>query len=177
MPIVRTNILTVLAIGSLYILVQPAYAQHQSEIELHYQMVETERQAIITATLPLTDTEATTFWPLYSEYRRDVKKTEQRRLELLELFSKNVESLSRQDTEHLTSSAAEIDVDRQKLKRKYFSRFAKSLSGAKLFRYYQIETKLEAIHRVKWTQKVPLASIENDGDEMYFGLEQQVRRD
>ncbi len=166
----RTKSIAMLAIGILVAASGFAHAQTQSAYELRHQIVETERQAIITSSLPLTDNEASSFWPLYAKYREEIKETDDRRLELLQHFSEHMQNLDSKEADYLVSNANELDVDRQKIKRKYFDRFSRIISGAKLFRFYQIETKLEAIHRVNWTQQVPLAAPDEEFDAPIFEI-------
>ena len=153
-------------------LTQPAGAQQQSAYELRHQVIETERQAIVTSSLQLTDSEAASFWPLYAEYRDEIKTTDDKRVKLLQYYSENIQGLDSKKADYLVSNATDLDVDRQKIKRKYIDRFSRVLDGATLFRFYQIETKLEAIHRVKWTQQVPLATPEETVDFTVFEIEE-----
>ena len=44
------------------------------EIALSRAQIQAERQAIVTATLDLTEAEAKVFWPLYRDYRAEVDK-------------------------------------------------------------------------------------------------------
>jgi hypothetical protein len=61
----------------------PAAAQVRSEIELTRQQIQTERQALVTAGMELTDEQAKAFWPVYREYRAELAPIGDRQVELI----------------------------------------------------------------------------------------------
>lgn len=136
-----------------------ANAQHQTEYELQHQLAETERQAIVAENLPLAESEAEAFWALYLEYRAAVKKMDDRRLSLLRRYANSIENLPAAEGQRLVKDALRTEKDRQALKQRYLRKFERVLHGQRLFRYYQVETKLDAVQRYGWTQQIPLAPV------------------
>ena len=134
-------------------------AQHETEYELQHQLAETERQAMVAANLPLLDSEAEAFWDLYLEYRAAVKKMDDRRANLLRRYANSYEEMSGKDGAGIVTDALRTEKERQALKQRYLKRFARLLPGQRLFRYYQIETKLDAMQRYGWTQLIPLVPV------------------
>ena len=160
------------AIGMCAIAPSVAVAQSQTEYEVAHQMIETDRQAIVAMNLPLNDEEAKEFWPLYQEYRSKIKEMDDVRRELLKEFAGNFENLAAEDAQKITKRALALDVDRQRAKRRYLNKFDGIITGARLFRFYQIETKLEAITRFGWTRQIPLALVSEDDVESNEVIEQ-----
>ena len=153
------------ALGMSLVAPGAALAQSQTGYEVEHQIMETKRQAIVAMNLPLTDEEAEDFWPLYQEYRDALKELDAGRRNVLQEFAGNFNDLDDAEAQSITDRALSLDVDRQRAKKRHLKKFDKVLSGARLFRFYQIETKLEAMHRFNWTQQIPLALEAGDRGE------------
>lgn len=136
-----------------------AGAQNQTAYELQHQVAETERQAVIGVNLPLLDSEAEEFWALYLKYRTATKEMDDKRLNLIRRFANAMEDLSSDEGKRLVLDALRVEKKRQALKERYLKKFARLLPGQRFFRYYQIETKLDAMQRFDWTQQIPLAPV------------------
>jgi len=144
---------------SLALLSHSVDAQHQTEYELQYQLRETERQAVVAANLTLLDSEAAAFWAMYREYRAAAKEMDDQRLSLLRRYADSYEDLPSKEGKGLVTDALRVEEKRQALKQRFLKKFARLLPGQRLFRYYQIETKLDAMQRYGWTQQIPLAPV------------------
>ena len=150
---------TVIAFCAILLLSRAADAQHQTEYELQHQLAETERQAIVAANMPLAESEAALFWDVYREYRAAVKEMDDQRLNLLRRYASSYENLPAEKGERLVTDALHVEERRQALKKRYLKKFARLLPGQTFFRYYQVETKLDAIQRYGWTQLIPLVRV------------------
>jgi len=133
------------------------YAQNQTEYELQHQMAETERQAMVAGNLPLLDSEAEAFWKLYLEYRAAAKEMDDTRANLIRRFAGSFQDLDDKEGQRLVTDALRVEEQRQALKKRYLKIFTRVLPGQRMFRYYQIETKLDAMQRYGWTRHIPLA--------------------
>ena len=136
-----------------------AGAQGQTDYELIHQLAETERQAVIAASLPLLDSEAEQFWALYLEYRAAAKEMDDARRNLIRRYANSYDALASDEGKQLVTDALRVEDKRQALKQRYLRKFTRLLPGQRLFRYYQIETKLDAMQRYDWTRQIPLAPV------------------
>jgi len=68
-------------------------------------------------------------------------------------------TVSAQDESEYERLHREADLKRQKLKQKFFEKFSHVLPGSKLIRYYQIESKLDAVKRYFWTSGVQFVPL------------------
>ncbi len=136
-----------------------AQAQSIADYELAQRNAETERMAMVAANMPLQDSEADRFWDLYRQYRAAAGELDDARASLLRRYERSIDDLSDEEGRQIVANALRVETDRQSLKKLYTNRFAEILQGQRLFRFYQIETKLDAIQRYDWTQWVPLAPV------------------
>jgi len=136
-----------------------AGAQDESEYERLHREADIERQAMVAENLPSLDSEAERFWELYHEYRIADRDMDDQRVELLGIVEEANEAFSDDDGKRIVMEALRIERQRQALKQRFFERFSLVLPGSKLIRYYQIETKLDAVKRYYWTSGIPLAPV------------------
>ena len=142
----------------------PLFAQDDAEraairgaIEMQRQVTEAQRTMIVTDNVPLTATEAEQFWPLYREYRAEVAELNDRRLSIIEEYAKNWESLDDEEAMKLLNSSFRLETDRVKLSKKYSKKLNKTMPGAKVVRFMQIERRLDAVIELKLRNSIPLA--------------------
>ncbi len=134
----------------------------QTEYELAHEVEEAERRATVAANLPLLDSEAEAFWDLYLEYRAADKEMDDQRADLMRRFGESYEDLADDEGNRLVTDTLGLEEQRQLLKKRFLEKFARVLPGQRLFRYYQIETKLDAKKRHDWTQLIPLVPVSQE---------------
>jgi len=150
--------LIVLAIA-LSLIHMTASAQGESEYERLHRESDIERQAMIAENLPLLESEAEAFWDLYLEYRVADREFDDQRVELLRYFEEAEDVFTDDEGKRIVTEALRIEKQRQALKQRFFERFSLVLPGSKLIRYYQIESKMDAMKRYFWTSGVPFAPL------------------
>ena len=132
-------------------------ARQADKQRLDYQAIEEARRTNVARNIHLSKTESSRFWALYDDYRTATSTFDARRTELLMRLSKQVDDLSDGEGRLLMKDALTLEKERQEEKQRYLELVAEILSGDRLFRYYQIETKLDAQARASWTRLIPLA--------------------
>lgn len=134
-----------------------AWAQEfHDEIELTRSIIQTQRQAIVTAAMQLTADESQAFWPLYHEYRAAVRKVDDRSVALITGYSEQFDTMTDEIAqamvkEFLAIRQAELDVTK-----KYLKRFQKILPASKVARFFQLENKLDTVIDYELASEIPL---------------------
>lgn len=143
-------------IAGLLLLAPAVAAQDQGKVEAARLAIETERTAVVTANLPLTDAEAQAFWPIQREYRAEVRQLNDRTLALLKEFGASYGTATDKQASDMLKQQLKIEEDRVKLWKKYQGRFEKVLPPKKVARYYQIENKMDAAVAYEMADAIPL---------------------
>lgn len=125
-------------------------------VDLTRATIQVRRQEIVAANLGLDEAEGAAFWPLYREYRAAVDTLGARDARLIADYSRTFESLTDAQARALLDEATAVEAERAKLKQKYVKRFAKVLPGVKLARFFQVESKLDAVIRMELAAGIPL---------------------
>jgi hypothetical protein len=109
-------------------------ADAELRVEAERAAVAANHRAIVEQNLPLTDGEATAFWPIYDRYHSEQRSLNDRLVKVLA-----------------------IRRDRIALRSRYLAEFEAALPAPKFLRYFQIENKLQALVDYSLARSVPLA--------------------
>jgi hypothetical protein len=136
---------------------QDEKAQAAEEMRLTREMINNERQALVTRAMDLTPAEMQRFWPLYRQYRVAASKVGDRIVTLITTYADNYQNLSDQVADKLLTEFVRIEEQRARLKAQYLPKFKKVLPPKKVARFYQIENKLDTALLADISEAIPLA--------------------
>lgn len=147
-----------LALSICLILVPRAWAQGTSDrsVQLTRSAIQAERQAIVAANLELDDRESAVFWPLYQEYRNALDAVNSQRVELLERYFANYETLTDDEATELLQRHLAWEKDVLGVRSAFAKKMRKVLSGRTVARFFQIENKMDLIVEYELASEIPL---------------------
>lgn len=149
---------SLLALAALLAVPVAASAQVATDIAITKQQVQTERQQIVAQNLPLTDAQATKFWPLYQEYRLAVAKLADQRIALITTPTAADTATSKEIEDRLTQWVS-IGGQYAKLQGDWIKKFEPVLGARGTLRFYQIETRLDLIIQASIASEIPLVPV------------------
>lgn len=126
------------------------------DIELTRTIIQTQRQAIVTAAMQLTAEESQTFWPLYHEYRESMRKVDDRSVSLISGYADNIETMTDEIAQAMLKELISIRQAELDVTRKYLKRFQKILPANKVARFFQLENKLDSVIDFELASEIPL---------------------
>ncbi len=135
-----------------------AAAQNQpaDNMEIVKEKVRSDKKLFIATNMQLTKAEAKTFWPIYDAYQAELGKLMEREGKLIEKFAANYETMSNDVAKSLLDEALTIDANHLKLRQSYLAKFRGVLPDTKVARYYQIESKIDAVVGYELARRIPL---------------------
>jgi hypothetical protein len=136
---------------------QDEKAQAAKEMQLTREMINNERQALVTRAMDLTPVEMQRFWPLYHQYRLAASKVGDRIVTLINTYADNYQNLSDKTADKLLTEFVHIEEQRARLKAQYLPKFKQVLPPKKVARFYQIENKLDTAILADISDAIPLA--------------------
>ena len=95
------------------------------------------------------------FWPVYEAYQAKLGKLRDREIKLIEQFAASYETMSDDVAKNLLDDSLSIDSDHQKLRQSYLAKFRGVLPDAKVERYYQLESKIDAVMEYELARRIP----------------------
>lgn len=126
------------------------------EIELTRSIIQTQRQAIVTAAMQLTGEESQTFWPLYHEYREAMRKVDDRSVTLINGYAESFDTMTDEIAQTMLKEFMSIRQAELEVTRKYLKRFQKILPANKVARFFQLENKLDSVIDFELASEIPL---------------------
>ncbi len=141
----------------LMLLAAPAWAQQiTDQIEVTRSVAEAERKLIVSKNLKLTEAESEAFWPVYNQYREAIRKVTDKRVALIRKFASEFDTLDDDRAEGLMKDYLDFQEEHVKTRRSHVKKFSKVLPARKMFRFYQIDGKLNVIVDFELARSIPL---------------------
>lgn len=134
---------------------QPANAQDQ--IELTRANIQERRQEIVQEIMELTPAQSDKFWPVYRDYRNEIARVSDQRMELIEKFAAQAATMSDEQSEKLLHQWFSLREQQISVQKKYAGKFRKVVPGAKVVRFYQTENLLDTIVSANIQASMPVA--------------------
>jgi hypothetical protein len=164
----RSVVAVVTVVGGLLLSSVPLFAQAdqaanpgantaiETDIKLLREDVRSERKQLVAANLPLTDTEATKFWPIYDQYAAEVSKLGDTRVALIKEYAQSYDTMTDAQANDLMSRSAAIDQQFSALLLKYVPIFEKVISAKKTAKWYQIDRRLDLLINLELAANIPM---------------------
>jgi len=125
-------------------------------MEIVKEKIQSDKKLFIATNMQLTESEANAFWPVYESYQAEIGKLRDREIKLIEKFAASYETMSDDVAKKLLDDSLSIDSGHQKLRQSYLSKFSGVLSDKKVARYYQLESKIDAVMEYELARRIPL---------------------
>jgi len=125
-------------------------------MEIVKEKIRTDKKLLVATNMQLTESEANAFWPVYEAYQVELGKLRDREIKLIEQFSASYETMSDDVAKNLLDDSLSIDSDHQKLRQSYLAKFRGVLKDTKVARYYQLESKIDAVMEYELARRIPL---------------------
>jgi Spy/CpxP family protein refolding chaperone len=148
---------TLFALATL--LAVPAVASAQAtDIAVTRQQIQADRQAIVAENLPLTESQATAFWPLYQAYRIEVVKLGDQRMAAI-MTPTAGDTATDKELETMLTKWVKAGEDYAKLQGAWIKKFQPVLGSKGTIRFYQIESRLDLIVQAALASEIPLVPV------------------
>jgi len=129
---------------------------NDANIDLMRKDIRSERKKVVAANMPLTETEATKFWPVYDRYIGETIKVNDVRFALLKEYAKNYNSGTEEQADSFIKRWLALDRDNTELRLKYIPEFEKVISHKKTAMFFQIDRRVSMMIELQLASQVPV---------------------
>jgi hypothetical protein len=140
----------------LLVLVPVVLSAQEKYIELLRSNLKTERVAIITEAMELTEKEADIFWPIYRDYDYERTKLADTRIAILKDYATNYGNLTDEKAQDIVYRVFDNERDLLDLEEKYFVRMRRELSARTAARFFQVENQLNLLIQMQISSELPI---------------------
>lgn len=139
------------------VMLLPTLAQAGEAADLKKKIMFDQKKLIVMENMEFTDDEEKFFWPVYKDLQEELFQVNQHAAKLILAYAASYQTLTDNQAAKIVDEYFSIQNKRLSLLEKYMQKFSKGLPGKKVFRYLQVENKLEAIARFEVAKEIPLA--------------------
>jgi Spy/CpxP family protein refolding chaperone len=126
------------------------------DIDLLRKDIRSQKKQLIAANLPLTDTEAQKFWPVYDQYTAELVKINNDKYALIQDYAQNYGNMTDAQADKWSAGILKIDADVTALRQTYRANFRKVLPAKKTALYEQIERRAQMLIEIQLASQIPL---------------------
>ena len=134
---------------------KPTTASDQS-IQMLRENIQAQRKQITAANMPLTPDEATKFWPLYDQYRKEASQNGDERWALIQDYAKNYQTMTDAQAQDYIKRAAANEQKVIALRMKYVPIFEKVISPKKTALFCQIDHRVDLMIELQLASQIPM---------------------
>ena len=135
----------------------PILARADEVAELKKKLMFDQKKLIVLQNMEFTADEGKFFWPVYKDLQKELFQANQRAAKLIVAYASVYQTMTDEQAAKIVAEYFDIQKSRTDILDKYMQKLAEGLPAKKVFRYLQVENKLEAIARYELAKEIPLA--------------------
>ncbi len=116
----------------------------------------TQKSALMTEAMQLTESQSEKFWPVYREYDNEMEKITDNRLQKIKFFAENYDTMTDDKADMLAKEMFKLEKDRSKLREQYYKKMSKALDHILAARFVQVDRQINTLLDMEIMQMVPL---------------------
>ena len=128
----------------------------EKDLALLRQNLRSEKKQLIALNVPLTETEATKFWPLYDTYAAEMSKQYDQFYELIKDYASKQKTLSDAQAGDLLKRWNTIQLGLVQTRQKHIPIIEKVIGGRKAAHFFQIDRRLYSLLDLQVAHEIPL---------------------
>src|SRR5262245_4064655 len=117
-----------------------------------------DKKKLIALNMPLTETEATKFWPVYDQYAADMAKVNDEFYALIKTYAANQKTLNDAEASSMIKRWAELQVQAVQTRQKYIPIVEKVIPPRKAALFFQVDRRLYLLMDLQTAALLPLMS-------------------
>jgi hypothetical protein len=134
--------------GSLY--------SQEPYLELLRSDLRTQKVALVTEAMDLTDAQSEVFWPIFRKYDAELASLNDQRIALIKDYAQNFDKMTDAKADELTKKVFSLLGKRLKLQEGYYLQFAEALGSIVAARFMQVERQINALVDLQIASELPL---------------------
>jgi hypothetical protein len=128
------------------------------DIEMLRQDIRAQRKQITAENMPLTADEATKFWPIFDQYRKEAIKANDERWAVIKDYAANYNTMTDAQAQNYMKRSTDVDQQLLELRMKYLPMFEKVISGKKTALWYQIDRRIDLLINLQLSALIPMVN-------------------
>jgi len=136
---------------------QPNTVRDQ-DIEMLRANLRQQRKEIMAQNMILTPDEATKFWPIFDQYRKEAIKPNDLRWQVIKEYADNYGTMTDAQAQDYMKRANDVDEQLLALRMRYVPIFEKVISAKKTALWYQIDRRVDLLINLQLSAVIPMVN-------------------
>ena len=128
----------------------------EKDLALLRRNLRSEKKKVIALNVPLTEAEATKFWPVYDQYAAEMTKHYDEFYAIIKEYAASQKTLTDVQALQMLKRWSDIQVEQAQTRKKYVPLIEKLLPGKKTALFFQIDRRLYELMDLQIASQVPL---------------------
>ena len=130
----------------------------ERDLALMRRDLRSEKKQLIALNVPLTETEATKFWPVYDQYALEMSKIYDEFYSIIREYAANQKKLTDAQASSMINRWAAIQVQQAQTRQKYIPIVEKVIPSRKAALFFQVDRRLYALMDLQVASQIPLVA-------------------
>ena len=130
----------------------------ERDIALLRRDLRADKKKLIALNLPLTETEATKFWPVYDQYAAEMAQNNDEFFLLIKDYAEHQKTLTDSQATNMIKRWADLQIKLAQTRLKYIPIVEKVIPGKKAALFFQIDRRLFLLMDLQTSSLLPLIS-------------------
>ena len=130
----------------------------EGELMIMRSDLRSEKKKLIAMNVPLTEQEATKFWPVYDQYVEDMRKVNDEFYKTVRDYSLNNASWTDAQASAMLDKWVKLQMEQAKTRQKYIPLIEKAIPAKKAALFFQIDRRLYTLMDLQSSTYLPLTS-------------------
>jgi 1-aminocyclopropane-1-carboxylate deaminase/D-cysteine desulfhydrase-like pyridoxal-dependent ACC family enzyme len=120
--------------------------------------LKSDKKKLIALNVPLTETEATKFWPVYDEYTGEMSKIYDEFYGIIKEYAANQKTLTDAQASIMINKWAAIQVKQAQTRQRYIPIVEKVIPSRKAALFFQVDRRLYGLMDLQVASQIPLVA-------------------
>ena len=128
------------------------------DIEMLRADLRAQRKQIVAQNMTLTADEATKFWPIFDQYRKEAIAPNDERWAVIKDYATNYSTMTDEQAQDYMKRSTAVDQQLLALRLKYVPVFEKVISAKKTALWYQIDRRVDLLINLQLSAVIPMVN-------------------
>jgi len=128
------------------------------DVEMLRAGLRAQRKEIVAQNMALTADEATKFWPIFDQYRKEAIKPNDERWAVIKDYAANYNTMTDAQAQDYIKRSTAVDQQLLALRMKYVPVFEKVISSQKTALWYQIDRRIDILINLQLSTVIPMVN-------------------
>jgi len=126
------------------------------DIEMLRANLRAQRKQIVAQNMSLTADEATKFWPIFDQYRKEAIKPNDERWAVIKDYAANYTTMTDAQAHDYIKRSTAVDQELLALRMRYVAVFEKVISPRKTALWFQIDRRIDLLINLQLSTQIPM---------------------